>query len=51
MAYSFARTGAALSMTVEHVYTQNRRLWVRLREKGGKRRVELWPEVGDGLTR
>ena len=39
MAYSFARTGAALSMTVEHVYTQNRRLWVRLREKGGKRRV------------
>jgi len=39
MVYSFARTGAALSMTVEHVYTQNRRLWVRLREKGGKRRV------------
>ncbi len=24
-------------MTVEDVYTQNRRLWVRLREKGGKR--------------
>jgi site-specific recombinase XerD len=37
MVYSFARIGAALSMTVEDVYTQNRRLWVRLREKGGKR--------------
>ena len=24
-------------MTVEAVFTQNRRLWVRLREKGGKR--------------
>ncbi len=24
-------------MTVEDVFTQNRRLWVRLREKGGKR--------------
>ena len=24
-------------MVVEDVYTQNRRLWVRLREKGGKR--------------
>jgi integrase len=35
--YSFARIGAALGMTVEDVYTQNRRLWVRLREKGGKR--------------
>jgi len=34
---SFARIGAALGMTVEDVYTQNRRLWVRLREKGGKR--------------
>jgi site-specific recombinase XerC len=33
MVYSFARIGAA----VEDVYTQNRRLWVRLREKGGKR--------------
>jgi hypothetical protein len=29
--------GAALGMAVEDVYTQNRRLWVRLREKGGKR--------------
>ena len=39
MVYSFARIGAALGMTVEDVFTQNRRLWVRLREKGGKRRV------------
>ena len=37
MDYSFARIGAALGMTVEDVFTQNRRLWVRLREKSGKR--------------
>lgn len=37
MVYSFARISAALGMKVEDVYTQNRRLWVRLREKGGKR--------------
>lgn len=37
MVYSFARIGAALGMSAEDVYTQNRRLWVRLREKGGKR--------------
>src|SRR5882724_7404886 len=36
MVYSFARIGAAVGMRVEDVYTQNRRLWVRLREKGGK---------------
>ena len=36
MVFSFARIGAALSMKVEDVYTQNPRLWVRLREKGGK---------------
>ena len=37
MVSSFALIGAALGMSVEDVYTQNRRLWVRLREKGGKR--------------
>src|SRR5207247_5561410 len=37
MVYSFARIGAALGMAVEDVFTQDRRLWVRLREKGGKR--------------
>ena len=37
MVYSFARIGAALAMKVEDVYAQNRRLWVRLHEKGGKR--------------
>lgn len=36
MVYSFARVGAAVGMKVEDVYTQNRRLWVRLNEKGGK---------------
>ena len=37
MVYSFARIGAAIGMRVEDVFTQNRRLWVRLREKGGRR--------------
>lgn len=36
MVFSFARIGAALTMRVEDVYVQQRRLWVRLREKGGK---------------
>ncbi|MGV7243796.1 tyrosine-type recombinase/integrase, partial [Caballeronia sp. M23-90] len=36
MVFSFARVGAALAMRVDDVYTQNKRLWVRLREKGGK---------------
>jgi site-specific recombinase XerD len=36
MVYSFARIGAALGMKVEDVFTQRRRLWVRLHEKGGK---------------
>ena len=43
MVYSFARIGAALGMKVEDVYTQNRRLWVRLREKGGKRARHALP--------
>jgi site-specific recombinase XerD len=37
MAYSFARIGAALGMKVQDVFTHDRRLWVRLLEKGGKR--------------
>ena len=36
MIYSFGRIGAALAMQVEDVFVQNRRLWLRLREKGGK---------------
>ncbi|WP_245408469.1 tyrosine-type recombinase/integrase [Zhengella mangrovi] len=36
MTYSFARIGAALVMEVRDVYVQNRRLWVRLHEKGGR---------------
>lgn len=35
--FSFARIGVALSMNVEDVYSQGRRLWLRLHEKGGKR--------------
>ncbi|MGF6939330.1 site-specific recombinase XerD [Paraburkholderia sp. UCT70] len=37
MVFSFARVGAALAMRVDDVYVQQRRLWVRLLEKGGKR--------------
>jgi site-specific recombinase XerD len=37
MVYSFARIGAAVGMKIEDVFVQNRRLWVRLLEKGGKR--------------
>jgi site-specific recombinase XerC len=37
MVFSFARVGAALAMRVEDVYVQNKRMWVRLLEKGGKR--------------
>ena len=37
MVFSFARVGAALAMKVEDVFVQEHRLWVRLREKGGKR--------------
>ena len=41
MVYSFARIGAAIGMRVEDVYTQNRRLWVRLRGRIG--RGMSWP--------
>jgi site-specific recombinase XerD len=37
MIYSFGRIGAVLKMRVEDYYTQGRRGWVRLHEKGGKR--------------
>ncbi len=36
MVYTFARIGAVVAMKVEDVYTQARRTWVRLHEKGGK---------------
>ena len=37
MVYSFARIGATLAMKVEDYYTEGRRGWFRLHEKGGKR--------------
>lgn len=40
MTYTFARIGAATGMEVRDVFMQNRRLWVRLHEKGGKQ-VEM----------
>ena len=36
MMYSFGRIGAALARRVVDAFVQNRRLWVRVREKGGK---------------
>ncbi|UVJ46556.1 tyrosine-type recombinase/integrase [Pseudomonas sp. LS1212] len=45
MVFYFARIGAALAMRVEDVYTQNRRLWVRLRGKGGKRHAMPCPAI------
>lgn len=36
MAYTFARVGAAVSMTAADYFVQGRRGWVRLQEKGGK---------------
>jgi len=36
MIYTFARVGAVLQMDVSDYFTQGRRGWVRLHEKGGK---------------
>ena len=36
MVYSFARVNAVLGMKVKDYFTQGRRGWVRLHEKGGK---------------
>ena len=38
MIYSFARVAAAVGMRVKHYYTQGKRSWFVLPEKGGKRR-------------
>lgn len=61
MVYSFARIGAATAMRVDDVYEKQRRLWVRLHEKGGKRHempchhnLEAWLHAyvdGCGLAR
>lgn len=39
MIFSFARIGAALAMNAEDLFHQQRRLWLRLHEKGGKHHV------------
>lgn len=36
MVFSFARVSAVVGMNVEHYFAQRRRMWFRLREKGGK---------------
>lgn len=38
MAYSFARISAVTNLKVEDVFHQQRRLWLRLTDKGGKRK-------------
>jgi site-specific recombinase XerD len=37
MVFTFARVGAVVDMRVEDYYPQDKRWWVRLHEKGGKR--------------
>jgi integrase/recombinase XerD len=37
MAFSFARVGASLDMTVADYFVEGRKAWFRLHEKGGKR--------------
>jgi len=37
MIYTFGRVGAVITMRVEDYYSQGRRGWIRLHEKGGKR--------------
>jgi site-specific recombinase XerC len=36
--FAFARIGAVVAMRVEDYYPKGKRWWVRLHEKGGKRR-------------
>lgn len=36
MAYTFARIGSIVALECRHVFYQQRRLWLRLSEKGGK---------------
>ena len=36
MLFTFARVGAAVAVNVDDVYQNGRRLWVRLKEKGGR---------------
>ena len=38
MAYSFARISAVTALKVENIFHQQRRLWLRLTDKGGKRK-------------
>lgn len=49
MVFSFARVGSALAMKAEDVYVQNRRLWLRLREKGASATkcpaITLWRPI------
>ncbi len=45
MIYTFARIGAVLQMNVGDYFTQGRRGWVRLHEKGGKDKLKAMLDV------
>ena len=49
MVFSFARVTAVLGMKVEDYYTEGRRAWFRLHEKGGKRH-EVPPTTTPRIT-
>ncbi len=50
MTYSFARVGAVVKMDVKDYYTQGKRSWFRLHEKGGKyHQVPVHHRAGDYL--
>ena len=50
MVYSFARVSAAVSMRVADYYTQGKRSFFRLHEKGGKYLVVLAHHVGQAYV-
>lgn len=51
MVHSFARVGAAVTMTVGDLFQHRKQVWLRLHEKGGKRHeVPCHPELELYLT-
>ena len=51
MIYTFARIGAVLQMNVGDYFTQGRRGWVRLHEKGGKEHEAPMPPQAGSVPR
>lgn len=50
MVFSFARVSAAISMDVKDYHQQGRRMWFRLREKGGKPHDVPAHHLAEGLS-